>query len=182
MNLPLSVRTVGKYQVKNFQSRSSKDPAPHPEDLKYANQKPAATCLNNKISFVALPEPRKTKHDHARWGDRPCALYPTCSNIFRGHEDIGLVKIISPDFHANLNEESWACFYHVDASLNGIEVQTQAKFVVKDTPKTNKTKKATDITAAPKKSNQPSKPRFDAEHSPDAKFKLENKLDSIDAK
>ena len=107
-------------------------------------------------------------------------MYPVCSNIFRGQEDIGLVKIISPDFHANLNEESWACFYHVDASLNGIEVQTQAKFVVKDTTKTNKSKKVTDITAAPaKKSNQPNKPRFDAEHSPDAKSKLETKLVTI---
>ena len=102
MNPPSSVRTVGKYQVRNLT-------------------------------------------------DRPCALYPTCSNIFCGQRDTGLVKIISPDFHTNLNEVSWACFYHVDASLNGIEVQTQAKFVVKDTSKTNKSKKVTDITAAPTK-------------------------------
>ena len=178
MNPPSSVRTVGKFQVKNFQTRSSKDPAPHPEDLKYANQKPAATCLNNKISFVASSEPRKTKHDHGQWGDRPCALYPVCSNIFRGQEDIGRVKIISPDFHANLNEDGWACWYHVDASLNGIEVQTQAKFVIKDTPKTTKSKKV-GITAAPtKKVNLSNKPRFEAENSPDAKAKLESKLDA----
>ena len=183
MNPPASVKTVGKFQVKNFSTRTSKDPAPEPAELKYANKKPAATCLNNKISFVALAEPRKTKHDHANWGDRPCALYPVCSNIFRGQEDIGLVKIISPDFHAKLDEECWACWYHVEASLTGIEIQTQAKFAIKDTPKNIKSKKVSDVQAAPaKKLTQPIKPKFDPEHSPDAKTKLETKLDANDAK
>ena len=44
------------------------------------------------------------------------------SNIFHGGEDIWLDKIISPDFHANLNEQTWVCYYHVDVALNGIEV------------------------------------------------------------
>ena len=113
MNPPASVKTVGKFQVKNFSTRTSKDPAPEPAELKYANKKPAATCLNNKISFQLL---------------------------------------------------------------------TQAKFAIKDTPKNIKSKKVSDVQAGPaKKLTQPIKPKFDPEHSPDAKTKLETKLDAIDA-
>ena len=130
------------------------------------------------ISFVAVGQTAKCKHDHSHYGDKPCALYPYCSNVFRGGEDIGLVKIISPEFHANAEEDSWACWYHCQASLDGIEVQNQAKHDVKVTPKPTKPKKAS--SAAPVKkplANQTTKKKANHEGSPDAKAKLEDKLD-----
>ena len=144
----------------------------------------SATSLNNRISFVAVGETAKCKHDNIQFGDKPCALYPVCSNVFRGGEDLGLVKILSPEFLANVKEEdsSWACWYHCQASLDGIEVQTQAKHDVKVTPKLPKTKKATTDAPVKKPLTQSSKKRIGNDGSPDARTKLAGKLDNLENK
>jgi hypothetical protein len=93
------------------------------------------TSLNRKISFISLGEAARSKHDVASHGIRPCGLHPVCGNMFRGGEDIALVFVVSPTptFHKNFEKETWVCFYHADASIEGLEVQTQQKFKATDT-------------------------------------------------
>lgn len=95
---------------------------------------------------------------------------------------MGLVKILSPEFHANVKEDSWACWYHCQASLDGIEVQTQAKHDVKVTPKLTKSKKATTDAPVKKPLTQPTKQRIGNDVAPDARTKLAGKLDVLENK
>ena len=122
--------------------------------------------LNTQISFFAIGETAKTNHDDKLFGIKPCGLYPSCSNILRGGEDIGLVKVISPDHHVNVGQQAWACWYHV----------------VKDTPKYQKTaQKTPEVIWAPvKKAPNFVKETVDAEANPDAKTKLEDRLAADD--
>ena len=74
--------------------------------------------------------------------------------MLRGGEDIGLVFVISPEFHEKYERETWACYYHAEASMNGQEVQLQGKLedTAPETPKNSKLSKEAEATAkeAPK--------------------------------
>ena len=147
LNPPVSSKRIGKHTVSNFQKRRSKDLHPSPEEIKTSNPKCVATCLNNQITFEAIGETAKHKHDEKRYGTKPCGLYPHCANLHYGGEDIGLAKILSPKQHGNCGKKVWICWFHCEASINGIETQIQEKHVVKETPKHGKTKR-TEVTAA----------------------------------
>ena len=57
-----------------------------------------------------------------------------------------------PDFHPSYERNCWCCWYHCEASLKGIEVQTQKKALVSSTPRTTRTEKqGKDLTSAPVK-------------------------------
>ena len=182
MNPPESIKKQGKHNVKNFQKRRPKDFHPDQDEEKNVSKGFSVTSLNNQISFIAIGETAKTQHDEKMYGIKPCGLYPSCSNIFRGGEDIGLVKIISPDHHVNHGKQAWACWYHCDASCKGLEIQIQEKVEVKETPKNQKTaKKTSELTGAPvKKAPNLPKELVDTEANPDAKTKLEDRLAADD--
>ena len=112
------------------------------------------------------------------FGIKPYGLYPSCSNILHGGEDIGFVKVISPDHHVNVRKQAWACWYHVKASCKGLELQNQEKVEVKDTPKNQKTAKKTPgvIWAPVKKAPNFAKETADSEANPNAKTELEDRL------
>ena len=108
---------------------------------------------------MAVRDTAKTQHNSEEWGTKPCGLHPYCSNKLSGGEDIGLVYIVSPVFHPKYERTCWCCWHHVEASLAGMEVQTQLKNkgLVTSTPKNSKTKR-TGLSNAPIKKTS-KKPR-----------------------
>ena len=109
------------------------------------------TCLNEQISFIAVNAKSVAKHDGATYGIKPCRLFPYCSEMFKGGEDIALVYVVSPVGHQYYEQECWVCEMHARASMNREEVQIIQKNIATDTPK-NKAKLET--PKAPKKSTR----------------------------
>ena len=110
---------------------------------------------------MAVRETAKTQHDAVEWGSKPCGLHPYCSTKLFGGEDIGLIYIVSPVFHPSYERTCWGCWHHAEASLAGMEVQTQLKnkSAVTSTPKNSRTKRSgPGLTNAPvKKSTKKSR-------------------------
>ena len=140
VNPPVMQKMFGNNMVKNYTRRRGKDAQPGVvRGLKYANKNFCATSLNNKIFFIATGEHARSKHDVKKYGIQPCGLHPYCSNMMRGGEDIAKVYVISPAFHEKYEDTTWACYYHAEASMNGQEVQLQAKDnSTQETPKNSK--------------------------------------------
>ena len=130
--IPTSTRRRGKKNVTNSTLTKPKSSQPSSKALRYSNRNYAVTILNEQVSFIVVAEKYRSKHDVVKYGIRPCGLYPTCSNLFRGGEDIAKVIVISPDHHKSYEEETWACFYHAEASIQGQEVQTQGSTTTDD--------------------------------------------------
>ena len=101
-----------------------KSSPPTSKAMRYSNRNFAVTILNEQISFIAVAEKYRAKHDEKKYGTRPCGLYPTCSSMFKGGEDISKVFVISPEHHQSYDKETWACHFHTEASMEGQEVQT----------------------------------------------------------
>ena len=79
--------------------------------------------VNNCLSLSAVGKHAKAKHDVARFGKRPCSWYPYCDVVFSGGEDIGKIRIHEPANHTYAGTDSWACWHHVQACLDGMEAQ-----------------------------------------------------------
>ena len=150
--IPSSSQIKGRKIIKNFENKSKNSVAPA-RALRYSNKDFVVTCLNEQISFIAVNAKSVAKHDGATYGIKPCRLFPYCSEMFKGGEDIALVYIVSPVGHQYYEEECWVCEIHARASMNGEEVQIIQKLIANDThtPK-NKTKQET--PKAPKKSTR----------------------------
>ena len=124
--IPTSSRRRGRKLVTNFNNLKPKNKTlKKTKAMRYSNRNFAVTILNEQVSFIAISEERKSTHDVDTFGVRPCGLYPACSNLLRGGEDISKVFIISPEHHKNYEAEAWACMYHAEASIKGEEIQTQ---------------------------------------------------------
>ena len=165
---PYSLQKVGENIVKNFAKRGNRHAAPPSRPLRNNNSNSnTVTILNQKISFIAVRDATKTPHDGEEFGTRPCGLSPYCNQKWTGGEDIGMVKVISPDFHPKFEEDCWVCWVHTEASLAGMEAQTQVqdKVLTTSTPKNARTKRSgTALTNAPmKKSAKKSKPIAETE-------------------
>jgi len=183
-NPPVMKKKVGQHLVQNFERRRSKDAQLGSRAVKYSNRNFTATSLNNKIFFIAVGEKARTKHDVEEYGITPCGLYPYCSNLFRGGEDIAKVYIISPDFHVKYEKETWACFYHAEASMNGQEIQIQGRSddCNPETPKHSKlSKEATEAaTEAPNGKKKPNTKTAKKESEATSKPKQAKKLTELD--
>ena len=139
--IPVSDAIIGRNKVKNFESKTSIIPPPT-DVVKYCNKNAVVTTLNSRISFLAMGETARQKHDVGKFGMKACGLSPVCSNINRGGEDIGYVYVCPPtnSFHKYYEKKCWVCWYHTQASLDGHHVQTQRVHVPTDTPKNQKPK------------------------------------------
>ena len=159
MNPPVAKKKYGKNLVKNYEKIRKSDVQPTPSrstrSKKITPKNYTATSLNNHIFFIALGEKGRAKHDVETLGIKKCGLFPYCSNLLRGGEDIALVYIISPEFHDKYEQETWACYYHAEASMNGIEKQLQGKVAQTstETPKNSKVSKKKEVAnkEAPRK-------------------------------
>ena len=148
--LPSNSRKRGKKVVTNSTKLKKKENPPPAKAMRATNRNFAVTCLNESISFIAISRSYRSEHNVSEWGVKPCGLFPTCSTMFRGGEDIAKAFVISPDFHKHYNREAWVCFFHCEASMNGEEVQTVVNGEVEDTP-TKVDSEEKDVPAAPSK-------------------------------
>ena len=164
---PTSSFKLGKNLVKNYAKRSVRDAAPPPRPLRSnCSNNNTVTVFNQRISFQAVRNSAKAPHDAKEYGSKACGLHPYCSNKWSGGEDIGLVYVLSPDFHPSYDDTCWVCWGHVEASLSGMEVQTQEKVPVSSTPKNNKPRRTSSklINAPVKKTSK--KTRLEDEFKP----------------
>ena len=154
-NPPSSSKKVGRNIVKNFEKRSGRHAAPPTRPLRNnSSNNNTVTVLNDSISFLAVRETAKSQHNGGDFGTVPCGLHPYCNAKLYGGEDIGLVYVVSPVFHPSYEKTAWCCWHHAEASLGGMEVQTQSKNrgPVSSTPKNARTKKTgPELTNAPMK-------------------------------
>ena len=134
LNPPTISKKIGKNIIENFEKRRSRNAAP-PHRLLRNTSNNTATVFNNQITFLAVRGTARATHDWDKYGTKPCGLHPYCSNVLKGGEDIGLLYIVSPAFHPSYEDNCWCCWYHAEASIDGIEVQTQKKVPVASTPK-----------------------------------------------
>ena len=135
LNPPTSSKHVGKTIVKNYEKRGARDDSPPTRLLRNANTSHTVTTYNHKIAFAAVRGSAKSNHDFETYGIRSCGLHPYCKEKFHGGEEIGLVFVISPEFHISCEDNTWVCWRHAMASLEGIESQISEKAVVTSTPK-----------------------------------------------
>ena len=122
--IPTSTKRRGKKIVTNSTLAKPKSSPPTSKAMRYSNRNFAVTILNEQISFIAVAEKYRARHDEKKYGTRPCGLYPTCSSMLKGGEDISKVFVISPEHHQSYDKETWACHFHAEASMEGQEVQT----------------------------------------------------------
>ena len=174
--LPVSDKVIGRNAVKNYEDKKNSIAVPT-QAVKDANKDCVVTTLNNKISFLAIGEKARQKHDVATYGVKACGLHPVCSNILRGQEDIGYAYICSPtsNFHKYFEKNTWVCWYHCQASIDGHEVQSQQVHDESkaETPKNQKPKEPEQD--APTKDTKKS-PKEPSKKS--SKVNLENRLDA----
>ena len=139
--IPVSNEVIGRNVVKNYECKKDVI-TPPTEAIQYSNKNCVVTTLNEKISFLAVGEKARQKHNFDMYGNKPCGLSPVCSNIFRGGEDIGYAFICPPTnaFHKYFQRRTWVCWYHTQASLDGHDVQVQRVHVVTETPQNQKPK------------------------------------------
>ena len=162
--------------MKNYEDKKNSIAVPT-QAVKDANKDCVVTTLNNKISFLAIGEKARQKHDVGTYGVKACGLHPVCSNILRGQEDIGYAYICSPtsNFHKYFEKNTWVCWYHCQASIDGHEVQSQQVHDESkaETPKNQKPKEPEQD--APTKDTKKS-PKEPSKKS--SKVNLENRLDA----
>ena len=97
--------------------------------------------------------------------------------MFRGGEDIALVHVTSPEFHEKFEKETWVCFYHADASMNGQEKQLQKKLdkESQETPKQSKDVFVNEEPPRVKKSVKSAPTKNKTVTNVDEKYKCEKK-------
>ena len=123
---PDSVFVHGNSEVRNFHLRRNSFIIPMiPKD---STDGTVITSLNNSICFAAIGPKARTKHNE-KFGKKPCSLYPYCDSIFKGGEEIGKIKIFEPKTHPSFGVESWACWHHAKANLEGVQAQNQRKMI-----------------------------------------------------
>ena len=73
---------------------------------------PTATIIDNSITFIAVGNGVKRKHNH-----------PFCKTGFKDRDLSGEIKIISPESHVLYQENCYACWVHDYASRNSVKFQ-----------------------------------------------------------
>ena len=102
-----------------------------PENLGKTTQagnriKYTATCFNG-VTFMAIGRRDRRRHDAEEVGTVPCGLFPACPVVLTGGEECGLVRVISPTGHRSCDRDTWVCWSHAKASLEGEEKQGEIR-------------------------------------------------------
>ena len=181
--LPVSDNLIGRNTVKNFEDKKNHIKKPI-EAVNESNKDFSVTTLNKRISFFAVGRKARQNHDVSRFGVKPCGLQPFCSNILRGGEEIGLAYICAPtsNYHKYFERNTWVCWYHCQASIDGHHVQTQCVNKEAVTPNDKKTKEPEQAapTKAPLTKDGPANDAKNAATEPEksSRINLEERLNA----
>ena len=118
---------IDKYEIKNFKSPKycATKGLKGPEKYSKGIFKPTPCTLNNRVIFISAGSttvPHKPKSNYNSF----CGLSPTCSIKWTAGTYIARVCIFETVNHPKNNKEVWCCSHHNQASMDGIQLQTQA--------------------------------------------------------
>ena len=110
------------------------------------------TSMNNKAMFIVLNANSVSKHNPGK-GRPSCGLSPACSATWKKDDPIAMIFLFDVPENPFNETEVWVCKHHQEASISGVNLQTQkqCKFKGKEDEETDPFKDLAKLKNAMKK-------------------------------